>query len=116
MQPGGDVHSVAEDIAVPLHDIARMDADAHMNLFSRVFLSVVGTELRQDLLGTLHGIYYRWEIHQEGIAHNLDDGAVVFTHRLVDGAIMHFEQPQHAGFITAHLAAKADDVGEHNCG
>ena len=27
---------------------------------------------------------------------------------------MHVQQPQHAGFIAPHLAAKADDVGEHD--
>ena len=29
---------------------------------------------------------------------------------------MEVQQPQHTGFIRAHLAAKADDVGEHDRG
>ena len=29
---------------------------------------------------------------------------------------MDVQQPQHAGFVAAHLAAKADDVGEHDRG
>ena len=27
---------------------------------------------------------------------------------------MDVEQPQHAGFIRPHLAAEADDIGEHD--
>src|SRR5262245_16506141 len=29
---------------------------------------------------------------------------------------MHGQQPQHAGFISTHLTAKADDVSEHDGG
>ena len=29
---------------------------------------------------------------------------------------MQLQQPQHAGFVRAHLATKADDVGEHDRG
>ena len=30
--------------------------------------------------------------------------------------IVHLQQPQHAGFVAAHLAAKAHHVGEHDGG
>jgi hypothetical protein len=42
--------------------------------------------------------------------------AVMFTHGLVEELIMDVEQPHHAGFIRAHLAAEANDVSEHNRG
>ena len=35
---------------------------------------------------------------------------------LLDDLVMHGQQPQHAGFIAAHLAAEAHHVGEHNGG
>src|SRR5262245_22576203 len=92
-----------------------MDADTHVTLFSWTCRRMVGTELRQDLLGTLHVMYYRGEIHQERIAHGLDDLAMMLSHRLVDDLVMSFQQPQHAGFVAAHLTAKADDVREHDC-
>src|SRR5262245_22153339 len=54
------------------------------------------------------------EIYQEGIADGLDDLTVMLGHHLPDELIMDLQQSQHAGFIGPHLAAKADDVGEHN--
>ena len=35
-------------------------------------------------------------------------------HGLLDELVVHIEQPQHAGFIRAHLVAKTHDVGEHD--
>jgi hypothetical protein len=34
--------------------------------------------------------------------------------RPLDEVVMDFQQAQHAGFIAAHLAAKAHDIGEHD--
>ncbi len=42
--------------------------------------------------------------------------AVMLGHCLLDELIMDVQQPQHAGFVAAHLAAEADDVGEHDRG
>ena len=56
----------------------------------------------------------RREVDQEGITNGFDDMAVMFSHCLLDNLVMHFQQPQHAGFVRAHLAAEADDVGEHD--
>ena len=42
--------------------------------------------------------------------------AVMLRNRLLDDLIMNIQQPQHTGFIAAHLTAKADDVGEHDRG
>jgi hypothetical protein len=41
---------------------------------------------------------------------------MIFGHCLLDELIMEIKQPQHAGFIAAHLTAKARDVGEHDRG
>jgi hypothetical protein len=40
----------------------------------------------------------------------------MFSDSLLDDPVMHLQQPQGAGFIAAHLAAEADDVGEHDGG
>src|SRR5262245_38206042 len=38
----------------------------------------------------------------------------MFADSVLDELIMHLQQPQHAGFIAAHLTAEADNVGEHD--
>src|SRR5262245_3657323 len=93
-----------------------MNADAEVNLFSWVLLSIVSTELCLNVLGALHGVNNGGKIYQEGIAHGLDDRAMMVNHCLLDKTIMDVQQPQHTSFIGAHLAAKAHDVGEHDRG
>ena len=92
----------------------RVNADADVNLLGCLFLGVVSAELGLNLLGALHGMDDGGKVHQEGIADGFDDRAVMRSHRLLDELIMDVQQPQRAGFIAAHLAAKADDVGEHD--
>ena len=79
-------------------------------------LSVLGPTLGLDLLGTLHSMHHGREVHQEGVAHKLNDVPVMRAHRVLDDLVMHLQQPQHASFVCTHLAAKAHDVGEHNRG
>ena len=67
-----------------------------------------------NLLGALHGVDDGGKVDQEGIADSLDDRAVMRSYGLLNNLIMDVQQPQHAGFIGSHLAAKADDVGEHD--
>jgi hypothetical protein len=93
-----------------------MNADTDVDLFAWVFLSVVGTKLGLNVLGALHGMHDGGEIHQECIAHRFDNRTMMLTHRLLNALIMYVEQPQHAGFVAAHLAAKAYHVGEHDRG
>ena len=91
-----------------------MNTDADVNLLGFLLFSVVGLELTLNLLGTLDGMNNRGEIHQERITDSFDDLTVMFRHRVLDDAIMHVEQPQHASFIRPHLPTKADDVSEHD--
>jgi hypothetical protein len=93
-----------------------VNADADMDLFSWLFLCVVTAQLRLNLLGTLHGMDDRGEVHQEGIADGLDDGAVMDTYCLLDELVMGVQPLEGTRFISAHLAAKARDVGEHDRG
>jgi hypothetical protein len=92
-----------------------MDADAHVNLFGGSSLRIVRPEPRLNLLRTLDGVDGGGEIDQEAIAHRFDDLPVVIGHQLVDELVMGFQQLEGARLVAAHLAAKADDVGEHNC-
>ena len=92
----------------------RVDADADVNLFGAFLLGVVSAELGLNLLRALHGVDDGREVHQKGIADGFDDRAVMVSYGLLNEVIMDVEQAQHAGFVAAHLAAKADDVGEHD--
>ena len=71
-------------------------------------------ELTLNLLGELDRMNDRRKIHQEGIPDGLDDRAMVLGHCLLDDVIMDVQEPQHAGFVAAHLAAEANDVGEYD--
>ena len=65
LQPGGDVHAIAKHITIVLDDVAQMDADADVNLLGFLFLSVMGTKLRLNLLGALHGVDDGREVHRK---------------------------------------------------
>ena len=84
LQPRGDVHPIAKHIAISLDDVARVNADADMNLLGFVFLGVVRPQLRLNLLGALHGMDHRGKVHQEGITDGFDDVAVMCAHRLLN--------------------------------
>jgi hypothetical protein len=116
LQAGRDVDAVTLYIALVLYDIAQMDADPDMNLLRGFVLGVIGTELGLNTLGALHGVDHGRELDQEAIPCGLDGVAMMRAHRLVDDPVMRFQQAQHAGFIRAHLAAKADDIREHDGG
>jgi hypothetical protein len=74
----------------------------------------MGAELVLNTLSALHGIDYRGKVHEEGIAHQLDDVAVMFRNGVLDDVVMHIQQPQHARFVGTHLPAEAHDVREHD--
>jgi len=76
----------------------------------------MGQELPLNLLGTVHGMNYRREVYEEGIPNGLDDVTMMLGDRLADNLIVYLQQPQHAGFVSPHLATEADDVGEHDRG
>ena len=59
----------------------------------------------------------QWLTHYEKtIASGLNNMPVMLSDCLLDDLVMDLQQPQHAGFIGAHLAAEAHDVGEHDRG
>jgi hypothetical protein len=114
LQPGGNIHPITKHIAIPLHDIAQMDADTDVNLLGYLFAGIVSTKLLLNELGTPHGMDYRRELYQKGITNSLNHVAVILGHGLPHELVMDFQQPQHAGFVSAHLATKAHYVGEHD--
>jgi hypothetical protein len=114
LQPEGNVHALTKHIAIPLHDIAQVDADTDVHLLGYLFVSIVSMELLLDALSALHGVDHRGEFHQKSVTSSLNHVAIVLNHSLSHELVMGFQQSQHAGFIGAHLAAKAHHVGEHD--
>ena len=97
-----------------MDNVTQVNADADVNLLGWFLVYVVSAELGVNLLGTLHGMDDGREVYEEGIPDRFDDGTMMLAHSLLDQPIMHVEQPQRAGLVAAHLAAKADDVGKHD--
>jgi hypothetical protein len=93
-----------------------MNADADVDLLGWLLPSIVLTKLRLNILRALHGVNNGGEVHEEGIPNGLDDRAVMFSNGPLDNLIMDVKEPQHAGFIAAHLAAKTHHVGEYDGG
>src|SRR5215475_10464488 len=93
-----------------------MDTDADMNLVSFFLLGVVSAELGLDLLRALYSMNDRGEVHQKGIPDRFDDRTMMGSHGLLNDLIVDIEQAQHAGFVSAHLAAEAHHVSEHDRG
>jgi hypothetical protein len=114
LQPGGNIHPVAEHITVALDDVPGMDTDADVDLLGCLFLGVVGLELGVNLLGTLYGVDDGGKVYQKGIPDRFDDRAMMRRHGLLNKLIVEVEQAQHAGFIRAHLSTKAHYIGEHD--
>jgi len=116
LETGSNVNPVPKYISILLHDVAQMNANTDVNLGMRFCLSVMSPQSRLNLLSALHGVNHRREVYQEGIPDRLDDRAVMCGDSLLDNPVMDSQQSQHAGLVTAHLAAKAHDVGKHDRG
>src|SRR5262245_53636822 len=93
-----------------------MDADTDVDLFGRLFVCIVGAKSSLNLLSALHGLDHGGKLHEEAIPGGLSEVTVVLTYGLLDELVVELQQPQHASFVAAHLATKADDVGEHDGG
>src|SRR5438445_6739988 len=91
-----------------------MNANTDVDLLGTVLFCVVSTELGLNMLCALHGVDHGGKLYQEAIPRRLNDLATMFSHGLLDDLIMDGQQAQRAGFVTAHVAAEAYHVGEHD--
>src|SRR6059036_2247510 len=97
-----------------MYDVARMNAYADVNLLSWFFVCIISPELGLNLLRALHSVDDGRKIDQKRVTDSFDDLAVMLNNCLLNYPVMGLQQPQHAGFVAAHLAAKADDVRKHD--
>jgi hypothetical protein len=114
LEARGNVDPVALHIALLLHDIAQVEANANVDLVGGLLLSVISLELRLNVLRTLHGVDHGGKLQQEAVPRGLNDLALMVNHGTLNEDIVHFQQPQHAYFVGPHLAAEAYEVREHD--
>ena len=91
-----------------------MNADTDVNLFGLLLLGVVRSQLGVNRLRALHGMNDGGKLDEKGVTNGFNDMAMIHTHSLLDEPIMDVQQPHRARFVGAHLAAEANDVGEHD--
>src|ERR1051325_5661252 len=114
-QPGRDIHPVAVDVAVLDDHIAEIYADTEDDppVLGHLHIALGHPLLRRD--GTGHGLNHAWELDQDAISGRLDDAALVLGDLRVDQfAAMGAQPRQRAGFVLAHEAAIAGDIGGKN--
>ena len=77
-QPGGDVHTVAHEIAVTLlDDVAKMNADAKLDPTFRRKAGAALDHARLHLEGAAHGVDHAAELDDDPVAGALDDAAMM---------------------------------------
>jgi hypothetical protein len=54
---------------------------------------IVSPQLGLNVLGALHGVNDGGEVHQECVAHSLDNHTVMCNDRPVDNLIVNIQQP-----------------------
>ena len=62
------------------------------------------------MMSLVNSVWAHCDFNHDGF----DDLAMMLGYGLRDDLVMHRQQSQHAGFISTHLAAEADNVGEHD--
>ena len=111
-EPRGDVDAVAVDIVAVDDDVADVDADAEDDPVVLGQPIVAERHAALHLDREQHRVDDAYELHQQPIAHQLDDAAAILQRlRLDQFADMGLDGGDRAGLVPAHQAAVADHVG-----
>jgi hypothetical protein len=70
---GGDIHPVAEDVAILNDDVANIDAHAEFYATPRLYRTVAGGHPALDLHRAANGIDHAGELDEKAVAGGLDD-------------------------------------------
>ena len=116
-QPCGNVHAIAIEIVALDHHVAEVHADAQCDppVFGDRLVGRAHRLLKRHR--GLDGIHGAGELHENAIAHQLDDTAMMLgNQRLKNFLASVFERSQGSGIIALYEAAVADNVGNENGG
>jgi hypothetical protein len=115
LQPRRHVHTVAEQIAPLDDDVADIDAGAQFDAAVGRQPRVAHEHPALDRDGASHRLHRRGELDQEGVAHGLEDAAVVARHQRLDHlAPTRGERTQRAELVGFDQPRIADHVGDQD--
>src|SRR5215467_367413 len=77
LEPRGDVHSLAIEVAAIDHHIAKVDPDTKLDALVLRYSHVALEHALLNLDRAAYGIHNTWKLDQNAIAHRLDDSAVM---------------------------------------
>src|SRR4051812_44379347 len=116
LQARSYVDAVAENVTVLHDDVAQVNTDPEFNALGRC-AGVARAHARLNIDGARECADDAGKFHQHSISGKLYNPAVVLAD-LGIGQIFpdRFERSHGAGFVAAHKAAVADDIGGENSG
>ena len=116
LQAGGDVHAIAEKIAVLDDDVAQVDADPEHDATVRRNLRLMRGDLLLHRNGKGCSVHDRTELGNRAITHQFDDAAVMLGQQRIDDlAPQGLDGVERAILVTFSEAGIADDVRSHDC-
>ena len=116
LEPSGDVHPVAEDVAIVEDHVAEVDAYSIADAARLRHLGLAVGHRGLDRDGAFDGVDHARELDQQAIAGGLDDMAVVVGDLRVDQlATMRLLAHDRVLFVEFHKPGEADHVGGENC-
>jgi hypothetical protein len=115
LEPGGDVHAVAEDVALFDHDVADVDAnsEAHLSPFRLTFIGSCKRLL--DLDCAVNRVEYAREFGKYAIAGGVRDPTSMASDKLVDYSATGGQRRDRRFFIAVHQSAVALDIRGEDC-
>src|SRR6516225_9676902 len=113
-EPGSNIDAVAVNAIVLDDDIARIDADAQLQLAVAGGI-IVGGQTALDIDGAIHGVDGAVELNEEAVALAAEKSTLVQRDSWFDHGFDAIGKPDVCAFLVdAHQTAIADDIGEKN--
>jgi hypothetical protein len=116
LQPRRDVHRVAEEVAVPCHHVAEVEADAelHAAVGRRVGIFRRHRLLDRERAGETVGD--AGKLGEDGVARGVGDAAAVFGDQRIDERAAGAERAHRRILVGPHQPAVFGDVGREDRG
>ena len=110
-----DIDAIAEEIAVPLDDIADGDADAKRHLPARRIRHVPGAQAFLDVDRTAHGFDCARKFGEDGVTCGVEDPAAALGDEIVGHLTIGRQPAQRLLFVLGNQSAVAGNIGRKNC-
>src|SRR5690242_11817896 len=111
LEPRRNIHRVAKQVAIALHDVADGNADAKLHLAARRIGEVAGAQAFLDVDGAAHGFDGAGKLRHDGVARRVEDAAGGLGDEVVHDRPVGRQTPQRLLFIFGDEPAVSGDVG-----